>query len=84
MLQQSETPAKASLSPDDLELLERFLLAWCEENGVDRTDAAALEIASSLIDWFRLDQKARSRIQIEQQDDLAASPQIEHLLRQIT
>ena len=83
MLPQPHPPAIAALSPDDLELLEKFLLAWCEENGVDRSDEAAVDIASSLIDWFRLDSKARSRIQLSQRDDLPASPEIELLLRQI-
>lgn len=84
MFQQSETPSKASLSPDDLEVLEKFLVAWCEENGVDRSDSAAKDIASALIAWYQQDPKYRSRIQLEKSDDLPVSPEIEILLRKIT
>jgi len=37
------------LSSDDLEEIDRFHTAWCEENGVDKTDAEALDVASSLM-----------------------------------
>jgi hypothetical protein len=84
MFQQSETPSKAPLSPDDLEVLEKFLDAWCEENGVDRSDAAAKDIASALIAWYQEDPKYRSRIQLEKSDELPVSREIEILLRKIT
>ncbi|WP_421591098.1 hypothetical protein [Shinella sp. M27] len=84
MLDPSETPLKVPLSPDDLDVLEGYLCAWCEENGVERTDAAAKNIASALISWYEQDAKSRSRVQLDQTDEPPMSSEIEALLRQIT
>lgn len=84
MFQQSDTPSKASLSPEDLGVLDKFLDAWCEENGVARTDAAAKDVASSLIAWYQEDPRYRSRVHLEQSDDLPITPDILALLKQIS
>ncbi|MDR6820810.1 hypothetical protein J2X76_006010 [Neorhizobium sp. 2083] len=84
MLPQSETPSKAAITPDDLEVLEKFLDAWCEENGVDKSDDAAKDVASALIALYQEDPKYRSRIQLESSDALPVSREIEILLRKIT
>lgn len=42
----------AALAPEDLEVLQTFLQAWCEENNAEITDKAAVEVASGLIDWY--------------------------------
>lgn len=84
MFQQPDTLKKAPLSPDDLEVLDKFLEAWCEENGVDRTDSAAQDVASSLIAWYQDDQKYRSRVQFKSADELPIAPDILALLKQIS
>ncbi len=84
MSQELESPSQAPLAPDDLELLERFLVAWCEENGVDRTDQAAADVASALIGWYRLDPKFGNRLKPGPDEDMSDSPQIRILLRQMT
>ena len=38
MLQRYAKQSAVLLGPDDLELLQKFLEAWCEENAVDLTD----------------------------------------------
>jgi len=48
---QSPSYSTVPLSSDDLEEVNRFLNAWCEENGVDKTDGRAQEVASALIEW---------------------------------
>lgn len=84
MFEQSDMPSKAPLSPDDLEVLDKFLDAWCEENGVARTDAAAKDVASSLIAWYQEDPKYRSRIQLEKSEDMPIAPDILALLKQMS
>jgi len=84
MFQQPDTSKKAPLSPDDLEVLDKFLEAWCEENGVDRTDSAAQDVASSLIAWYQEDQKYRSRVQLKSPDEMPIAPDILALLKQIS
>jgi len=84
MLENAWTPSKELLSPGDLEVLETFLAAWCEENRVHRNDAAAEDIASALIHWYQRDPRSRSRVHLKSMDELPLSPEIETLLRQIT
>ncbi|MDP9837907.1 hypothetical protein J2T09_002667 [Neorhizobium huautlense] len=72
------------LSSDDLEEIDRFHTAWCEENGVDKTDAEALDVASSLIDWYASDEKYRSRAKLDHAPALPESERIKSLLMQIT
>lgn len=83
MIQQGEAPAQPPLAPDDLELLEKFLVAWCEENGVDRRDEAAADVASALIDWYRLDPKFGKRLKPTPDEDLPKSPEIQILLQKM-
>ena len=84
MLKQADTSSKIPLAPDDLEVLEKFLKAWCEENGADRSDEAAKDVASALIDWYQEDPKFRSRVQLKNTHDVLPSREIEILLRKIT
>ncbi|MGF9562050.1 hypothetical protein [Neorhizobium sp. JUb45] len=72
------------LSSDDLEEIDRFHTAWCEENGVDKTDAEALDVASGLIDWYASDTKYRSRTKLDQAPALPESERIKSLLMRIT
>jgi len=72
------------LSSDDLEEIDRFHTAWCEENGVDKTDAEALDVASSLIDWYASDTKYRTRAKLDHEPALPESERIKSLLMQIT
>jgi hypothetical protein len=83
MSDQSEATSKAALSPGNLEMLERILVAWCEENGAARSSLAAESIASALIAWYEQDANARNRAQLENTDLEPLSPEIELLLRQI-
>lgn len=72
------------LSSDDLEEIDRFHTAWCEENGVDKTDAAALDVASGLIDWYVSDAKYRARTKLDHAPELPESEKIKFLLMQMT
>ena len=72
------------LSSDDLEEIDRFHTAWCEENGVDKNDAEALDVASGLIDWYASDTKYRTRAKLDQAPSLPESERIKSLLMQIT
>ena len=46
-------PAEQFLDPEDLELLQTFLDAWCIENSVELADPAARQTATGLIDWYQ-------------------------------
>ena len=65
-------------------MLERILVAWCQENGAARSSFAGQNIASALIAWYEQDANARSRAHFENTDAEPLSPEIERLLRQIT
>lgn len=56
-------PADQFLAPEDLELLQTFLEAWCIENAVPPTDPAARQTASGLIDWYQ--NGLRDKIQLK-------------------
>jgi len=84
MSDSTEKQPKPPLSPTDLEILEKFLDAWCQENGVDRADATAEEIASSLIAWYQADAKRWSLEHFGETAEPAIPPEIEELLRKIT
>ncbi|MGF9692833.1 hypothetical protein AAIH46_08445 [Rhizobium sp. 0TCS1.26] len=77
----SSTSSKV-LSSEDLEEIERFHSAWCEENGVEKSDERALEVASALIDWYSADTRYRSSS--NQAPALPVSEKIKALLLQIT
>ncbi len=68
------------LSSDDLEEIDRFLNAWCEENGVRRTDERAAQVASALIDWYMTSPSYRQKIKLSDTPDMPPSDNIEALL----
>ncbi|MGE7369172.1 hypothetical protein ACQKKX_08880 [Neorhizobium sp. NPDC001467] len=80
----SSSVSTTVLSSEDLEEINRFHTAWCEENGVDKADAKALDVASSLIEWYASDTKYRSRAKLEHEPALPESDRIRSLLMQIT
>lgn len=71
------------LAPDDLELLEKFLEAWCAENSVDVADKSAADIASALIDWYQHALNDRNLMKAEPPKPLREAPEIDILLRQL-
>jgi hypothetical protein len=79
----SSTSSKV-LSSDDLEEIDRFHSAWCEENGVAKSDARALEVASALIDWYSADTRYRSSSKLDQAPALPVSEELKALLLQMT
>lgn len=80
----SNSVSSTVLSSDDLEEIDRFHTAWCEENGVDKDDAEALDVASGLIDWYASDTKYRARTKLDHEPALPESEQIKSLLMRIT
>ena len=50
---QDNTSSTMVLASDDLELLQKFLEAWCEENDVDPNSEQAQFIASGLFNWYQ-------------------------------
>jgi hypothetical protein len=83
MLQEQEYPSTAPLAPDDLDLLQRFLEAWCDENEVDITDQAAADVASALIGWYQSEVSDRNLLKPEPLRLLPDSPKLQMLLRQL-
>ncbi|KAA3515347.1 hypothetical protein [Agrobacterium rosae] len=75
--------APTPLSSDDLEEIDRFHTAWCEENGVDKTDVKAVEIASALISWYSTSPAYRMRAKLDHPPVLPDSEHIEKLLHQL-
>ncbi|TNM62144.1 hypothetical protein [Aliirhizobium smilacinae] len=72
-----------ALGSDDLELLERFLEAWCEENGVDKTSPKAQNIASSLFDWYQFDLADRTNLKSGPPTPLPESKELDSLLKRL-
>ena len=71
------------LSSDDLEEVNRFLNAWCEENGVEKTDGRAQEVASALIDWYSTSPSYRQKSKLEHAPHLPESDKISALMDQL-
>lgn len=80
MLQQNGTSSPVPLAPDDLELLQRFLEAWCQENGVDSSADSAADIAAALIDWYLFKVDDRSQLKLALDESLTATPQLQRLV----
>ncbi|KQV35273.1 hypothetical protein [Rhizobium sp. Root1204] len=49
----STSVSDAVFLPEDLNILQAFLDAWCEENSVTIDDDAAQEVAVGLMNWYR-------------------------------
>jgi hypothetical protein len=47
--------SQTALETSDLDMLRRFLEAWCEENDVDIAGEQASEVAAGLIAWYQSD-----------------------------
>jgi hypothetical protein len=84
MLHRNSTRSEVTLKSDDLELLQRFLEAWCEEHHVDLRDDRAAEVASALIDWYRSGMTDRDLLKCDP-PILSPKPEnIRHLLRRLS
>jgi hypothetical protein len=83
MHQQHTQSSDVALAPDDLELLEKFLEAWCSENSVDVADKSAADIAAALIDWYRTTLSDRHLMKAEPPVSLREAPEIDILMRQL-
>jgi hypothetical protein len=83
MDQNSSSRSATPLSSHDLEEIDRFHIAWCEENGVERTDIRAIEVASALLDWYSRDPTYRMRAKLDHPPALPQSAPIETLLHQL-
>jgi hypothetical protein len=83
MPQTSSSSAAVVLGADDLELLQRFLDAWCEENGVDTRSEKAADIASALFDWYQFELGDRNNLKTEPREPLPESMKLNELLRQL-
>jgi len=83
MLQRYAKQSAVLLGPDDLDLLQKFLEAWCEENAVDLTDESAADVASALIDWYQFDLTERNLLKSEPADLPSKPSRIQQLLRRL-
>jgi hypothetical protein len=83
MLHRNEFPSTVPLKSDDLELLQRFLEAWCEENHVDMTNEAAVNVASALIEWYQFELSDRNMLKPQPSKNLPDSPRLQLLLQQL-
>ncbi|TWF54210.1 hypothetical protein FHW37_10373 [Neorhizobium alkalisoli] len=84
MHQQQIMSSDVALTPDDLELLEKFLEAWCVENSVDMADNSAADIAAALIDWYQHALNDRNLMKGEPPELPREAPEIDILLRQLS
>ncbi len=84
MLHESTSRSEVTLRSEDLNLLQRFLEAWCEEHHVDLKDDRAAEVASALIDWYRSGMTDRDMLKSDP-PQLPPKPEtIQHLLRRLS
>ncbi|NTE88044.1 hypothetical protein [Agrobacterium rubi] len=79
----SSTCLPTMLSSDDLEEINRFHVAWCEENNVEKTDPRAIEVASALISWYSTSPAYRQRAKLDHPPELPNSQHIETLLERL-
>ncbi|KQQ37104.1 MULTISPECIES: hypothetical protein [Rhizobium/Agrobacterium group] len=71
------------LGSDDLELLQRFLEAWCEERHVDVSSEEAQTVASGLFNWYQFELNDRNNLKSEPPEPLPESVELKRLLRQL-
>jgi len=83
MLQQDTTSSAVVLGSDDLELLQRFLEAWCEENGVEQSSEKAADVASALFNWYQFELGDRNLLKTNPPEPLPESSELKHLLRRL-
>ena len=79
----SSSYSTVPLSSEDLEEIDRFLKAWCEENGVDRNNERAQEVASALIDWYSTSPSYRQKSKLEHAPQVPESDHIAGLLSRL-
>jgi hypothetical protein len=72
------------LGSDDLELLEKFLQAWCEENGVKPDSERAQAIASGLFNWYQFELRDPDQLKSEPPEPLPVSFKIKELMQQLS
>ncbi|AYD01356.1 hypothetical protein [Neorhizobium sp. NCHU2750] len=80
---QDYASAKRVLGSDDLELLQRFLDAWCEENGVEPDSDKAQAIASGLFNWYEFELRDPDNLKMDPPEPLPESDKIRKLMRQL-
>lgn len=80
---QDNVSSTVVLGSDDLELLRRFLEAWCEEKGVDPESHEAEAIASGLFNWYQFELGDRNLMKSDLPEPLPESRELKHLLRQL-
>lgn len=80
---EEQVSSRIVLGSDDLELLQRFLEAWCEENGVDPQSERAQSIASGLFNWYQFELGDRNLIKSEPPQPLPESVELKRLLQQL-
>jgi hypothetical protein len=71
------------LGSDDLELLQKFLEAWCEENDVDPDSEQAQFIASGLFNWYQFELGDRAVMKTQPSEPLPESSELRQLMRQL-
>lgn len=71
------------LGSDDLELLQRFLEAWCEENDVGPESQEAQAIAAGLMNWYQFELGDRNNLKPGPATPLPVSEELEILLRKL-
>ncbi|WP_275786188.1 hypothetical protein [Pararhizobium gei] len=74
----------AALEAEDLNLLQSFLEAWCEENAADIRSEAASEVAAGLIAWYQSGVSDRIRLQAMFKDDVVLTDRIDTLLWELS
>jgi hypothetical protein len=84
MLQQEDAMSSAVvLGSEDLEVLQRFLEAWCEENNVDAHSEKAADVASALFNWYQFELGDRNLMKTPPLERMPESSELKHLLRRL-
>lgn len=78
------TQPSLTLSPNDLKIIDQFFKAWCEENGVSKSDPTAGRVALSLIRLYQADDKFRASVATNNDREPALTADIRRLLNMIT
>lgn len=80
---QDRVSSNIVLGSDDLELLQRFLEAWCEENDVEPESEQAQAIASGLMNWYQFELADRNNLKSTLSEPLPKSKRLDNLLSQL-
>jgi len=76
--------SQTALVSSDLDMLRRFLEAWCEENRVDIAGEEASQVAAGLIAWYQSDLKDPAGLRTVFETSLPLPSELDSLLGRLS